>query len=460
MLKKNYIAIIIIILLLTGGVFTYLIMSNMQEEKAQQIEDRGLADILPEIQCNFSADKDAFKEAVEAKNLGYCGCIENEKVKENCETSVSDSISFDQAVAQYNLDLCKNISSVEHRESCVSLVSKSIARLETQSPLELAVFYGQTGNYQGAIEIFQSEVAKNPEDVDALLGLAIAYANYALETRQEEEFIPLAEEAVNKALAINSQNPEAYRVQGFVFEVKPDSWNQAIESYQKSIEIDPNYILAYVGLGHTYNLIGDLPRSMEFFLKAKDLDSSRQQSTIYSNLCRLQSSNSDMFEEAVENCKIAANLEETYVESKIIAHGTLAELYKRVGNIEEAMRQVKLAMNYSYDNVNLYTQLAQLENMDGKYEEAETSARKALSLDEMKTLAYDALAYALYKQGSLEEAEKYALQGVDVVGSDISLLDPEKPTTRKNLYYVLANIYNAQGDSAKENNYKQLAEEL
>ena len=90
-----------------------------------------------------------------------------------------------------------------------------------------------------------------------------------------------------------TQNVEAYRLylQGRVFQFRstPQEIRQAIEFYQKALEIDPKYALAYAGIADAYRMLpvtSDVaateafPKSKEAALKALELDDRSSQSHV------------------------------------------------------------------------------------------------------------------------------------------------------------------------------------
>ncbi len=92
---------------------------------------------------------------------------------------------------------------------------------------------------------------------------------------------------------LQTQNVEAYRLylQGRLFQYKttPHDIRQAIAFYEKAIELDPTYSLAYAGVADSYRMLpitSDVasaeafPRSKEAALRAIELDSRSSQSRV------------------------------------------------------------------------------------------------------------------------------------------------------------------------------------
>ena len=94
-------------------------------------------------------------------------------------------------------------------------------------------------------------------------------------------------------LVRQTQSVDAYRLylQGRLFQFKstPQEIRQAIEFYEKALELDPNYALAYAGIADSYRMLpitSDVssseafPRSKEAALKALELDDHSSQSHV------------------------------------------------------------------------------------------------------------------------------------------------------------------------------------
>ncbi len=405
------------------------------------------------IKCDFADDEAILQKAAEAKNLAYCACVQEEPVKLYCQESTQNAAYFAQARAQFKNDFCvmiKNNSGL--KASCEAMVSSGIEYLQKEDPEYLASIYSASGDYDKAIEILAvSEKAKT--EASAMLFLALNYAGKGLAEHKESEFFPKAEELVNKALALNPESAEAYRVQGYIYEIKPDFF-KAVESYNKSLEKDPKYVLALVGRGHAYNLMGDLKKALEDFQKAAGLDKDKQHLSIYANLCRLQTSRNDLLAEGVKNCQIALASPMAGAEMKSDTSQILADTYVREKKFAEALTLLENARVFSPQNVNLFVSLANLYNEKGDYAKAIEEAQKALAKDPLKTAAYRALAYAYLKTPDYAQAETQALKGLEVVKNDPSLLIPNKPYFIQQLNYILADTFAAKGDKEKEAQYK------
>lgn len=458
-MNKRYLALIIIILFVTVGIFGWLFWKNKEQKEKQKSEAEKISQLLPGIECSFQNDGEANAKAIESKNPSYCSCVKDEKRKENCRRGVMDVNYYDQAIKQYDSRICTEIGEKSVRESCLSIVFSGIRSLKEKNPEQLAWIYISNGNFQEAETILAGLINAHPEKVENILAMAINYANRAIFEHKESELIPKALALVEKAEKLNSESPEVFRVKGFIFEAKSDLVG-AIESYTKSINLDDNYILAYVGRGHAKNIFGDLNGALEDFNRAKELDAKKAEIDVYVNLCRLKSSRSDLFASAIEDCQTALGINGGNSLKKSEVLGILAEVYIKLGKFDEAEASAEKSLSYSPDDPNAFYLFARIKNIQGDYAKAEYFAKESLTRDSMKTVSYNALAFALYKQKKYEAAISAAQKGLNVIDGDVSLLSASKNAIRKELYLNMANAYGMSGDESKAEEYKKMSDKL
>lgn len=403
-----------------------------------------------QIQCNFADDSEAANKAFEENNSDFCACVQGPELKTRCQKFPENKDYINQATAQLNDRICEMIKDDEYlKASCIQSVGYLIENIKKDNPDFLASVYLRNGDYNEAIKIF-----KDSEKVSSLLGLALSYANKGLFEHKEAEFVPKAQELVEKAKGLEPNNPEVFRVQGFVYEVKSDI-PKSIESYDKALELDPGYLLALVGRAHAYSLLGDLNKSLEDYRKAAEVDKEKTNMEIYANLCRLQVFRNDLLEEGVKNCQIVIDMSRGSLETKSETHQILADLYVSENKLDEALEQLKKASILSPQNVNLFISFGNLYLAKKDYQKAAEEGQKALEIDPLKTAAYSVLAVAFVGNKDYELAEKNALKGLEVIDKDPSLLASKKPAYLYNLNYILADIYTARGETEKATQYRK-----
>ena len=129
----------------------------------------------------------------------------------------------------------------------------------------------ESDSLQRAVTEFKKAVELDPQFALAWVGLADSYSlliNYG--TLSLEESIPLQEDAVNHALAINDQLGEAYASQASILYQQSE---KAEAAYLKAIELSPNYAQAWMWYA---GFLSDFPlriqEAVDAARKAADLD--------------------------------------------------------------------------------------------------------------------------------------------------------------------------------------------
>jgi len=91
------------------------------------------------------------------------------------------------------------------------------------------------------IEYFQQAIARDPNYAPAYSGLSDAYRMSGIALRPPREYMPQAETAARKALALDETLAEAHSsLAGVLYRYHWD-WEGADREFQRSLELDPNY---------------------------------------------------------------------------------------------------------------------------------------------------------------------------------------------------------------------------
>ncbi len=116
----------------------------------------------------------------------------------------------------------------------------------------MATIYSDNGQYTEAVDILETGLKKNPDNIELISKLGIAL----VELGKLEKAFALLDLAIEK----ESFNPENYNYLGVAYYKKGD-FSAALSYYQKALELDKNY-------ASVYNNIGSL--HLATFLKGKD----------------------------------------------------------------------------------------------------------------------------------------------------------------------------------------------
>jgi tetratricopeptide (TPR) repeat protein len=149
----------------------------------------------------------------------------------------------------------------------------------------------------------------------------------------------------------NTQNPEAYNLylkgRFYWSQRTKEGLNKSVEYFNKAIEIDPDYALAYAGLADAYNIQvywGWLPveegfaKAKEMALKALEMDNNLSEAhTVLGSLYHYKEWK---WKEALKELELAVQLDPNYV----TAHHYYSEVLFITGQRIEARKQINIAM--------------------------------------------------------------------------------------------------------------------
>jgi serine/threonine protein kinase/TolB-like protein len=212
-----------------------------------------------------------------------------------------------------------------------------------------------------------------------------------------------------------TQNADAYRLylQGRFYANKrtPKDLRKAIDFFQQAVRIDPNYSVAYAGLGISYGYLttyGDVPasetfpRAREFTLKSIELDNTLAEPHIALGLLKFLQDHDFAGWEHESELALAAN-----------------------PNSADAHRLNGLRLQYL-----------------GRFDEALVETQRALELEPLSTAANISYSLSLFYSGRIEESEAQLKKTIE--------LTPDLWFS----HYYLYNLYRFKG------NHPQAVEEL
>jgi eukaryotic-like serine/threonine-protein kinase len=218
-----------------------------------------------------------------------------------------------------------------------------------------------------------------------------------------------------------TENLEAYSLylQGRNYWNRRDekSLTQSIEYFEKAIEIDPNYALAYAGLGDAYSILGNnghwppekaYPKAKEAALKALEIDD--QLAEAHSSLGGTLEDYEWDFVGAEKEFKLAIELNPRYA----IAHQWYAYLMSNLGRHEEAMREIIKARELDPLSPRISANVGLLLYYARRYGQAVEELNRALVVDPNHAGTYVFLGWSYEAMGKYEEAVRYYFRAFEV----------------------------------------------
>lgn len=229
-----------------------------------------------------------------------------------------------------------------------------------------------------------------------------------------------------KLTKVYTNDPEAYQLylQGrFNWNKRTEAGTRkALELFQKAVDKDPNFALAYVGISDAYLLLG-IPDAMSGVLppkecvpkaraaadKALEIDGTLAEGFASRAHARWKARD---WAGAEADFRRSIELNDNYVYS----HLFYAHYLSMVGRASEAMAEIRRAQQLDPLSVPVVANIAFFYYMDRRYDEAVDAAMKAVDLDANAPLAHERLGSALELKGRLDEAVAQFRLAVDQSG--------------------------------------------
>jgi serine/threonine protein kinase/tetratricopeptide (TPR) repeat protein len=223
-----------------------------------------------------------------------------------------------------------------------------------------------------------------------------------------------------------TQNLEAYRLylQGISF------WNRregadlerAVQSFKKAIGIDPNYALAYAGLGDAYYIFGNngfwpaeqaFPQAKAAALRALEIDNKLAEA--HACLGSILGDYEWDFVGAEKELKLALDLNPSYA----TGHHYYAYHLVMQGRFEEAMREVRTARDLDPLSPRISANVGLFRYFERRYGEAVEELKKALEVDPNHSMTYMYLGWAYEAMGNYEEAVRSYHRSMELTANPI-----------------------------------------
>ncbi len=210
-----------------------------------------------------------------------------------------------------------------------------------------------------------------------------------------------------------TDNAEAYQfyLKGryFVTSKRTEEWiKKGIEYFQKAIDLDPNYALAYSGIAEAYGFLASstggwcphnaYPKAEAAAMKALELDETLGEAHTSLGFSRLLYDWN--FAEAEREFKRAIELSPNYPN----AHDGYGFYLKAVGRHTEAIEKGRLFQRLEPLSTFAHVSLGYAYYFARDYDKAIEECRKALEMDKHSTFAYRNLGLALLQQKKFDQA--------------------------------------------------------
>jgi tetratricopeptide (TPR) repeat protein len=229
------------------------------------------------------------------------------------------------------------------------------ARLDPQlasAHYNLGRFFFETGTYEDADRELQTAIRLLPDFAGAIYFLAL--------TARQKNQVERSTELLQKVVALQPDNADAQYLLGQNMEHSGDSL-AAIQHWKAAARADPNHSQALYNLAKSLNKIHD-PEAKQYEDRFDALQKSQQIADRVSELGNfaLEAANAQNWPQAVEQMNEAIQLCGNCPQSAHL-HKNLGLFYGRTGNIGEAKKQLRAALELAPNDVDAQEALARLE---------------------------------------------------------------------------------------------------
>jgi len=229
------------------------------------------------------------------------------------------------------------------------------ARLAPQSPAahyNLGRFYFETAKYEDARKELEEALRLEPNDAPALYFLALA--------AKQDNDLPRSSELFEKLLAVQPENPDAQFLLGQNLEHQGNS-SEAVAHWKLALQADPNYSQALYNLARALQKAGD-PEARKYQDRYDQLQKDQQISDRVQQLGNfaLAASNAQNWPQAFAQIQEALQLCGSCPEAGHL-HKNLGWMYFRTGKLEEAEKELGIALNLNPNDADAKQALAAIQ---------------------------------------------------------------------------------------------------
>jgi len=304
----------------------------------------------------FKSDEEKIKELIQ-NGVEFANKNENEKAVKEFQKALK--IDPENEEAMYNLactysDMGEYLKSYELFKTIINKNPKNINAFNN-----LALMYARQGKYNDALYIYEKGIEHNPDaallynnrgniyfeignyvealknfkkasDLDPIYSERLYHlgiSNYLKEEAVIDDAIKNLEQLAKK----NMHKAKDIHDLGVAY-MERRMYDKAIESFNKAINIDPNYLSAFINLGFAYQYKEDYVKAIQAFEKAIILNP--RSAKLYNTIGLLYDKMGKP-DTAVIAYKKAVNLDPTYKNS----HYMLGQLYQNRGNFDKAIAE-------------------------------------------------------------------------------------------------------------------------
>jgi tetratricopeptide (TPR) repeat protein len=209
--------------------------------------------------------------------------------------------------------------------------TRSLRALELYSRAQMAAARGGQEATESAVDLLSRAIEVDANFVVAQYTLGAVHQSLGNRWKAAAQF--------RAATQLDASYPEPYKALGDLFLAAPRRlFDQAVEAYQKAIELRPFYADAHVGLGDARAAKGDVDGAIAAYQKALTYNAVNPK--VHMSLGKIYYAEKSLYYESVQSYKRAIDLDPNSVEARM----GLGEVYEEKGLYKEAIEAYKRVM--------------------------------------------------------------------------------------------------------------------
>ena len=235
--------------------------------------------------------------------------------------------------------------------------------------------YERPQNVDTAIDLFHRAIEQDLTYAQAQAALAQAYW-YKYSASKDPEWAEKAKRAVKAARDLNSQLPEVQLAIG-ESALRTGAYDDAVSTFERTIELDPANVTAYLGLGRALDLLGKSPEAETAIRRAITLNP--QCWSCYNQLGDFLNGHGRYGEAAQAWQKIA-----DLTPDNVWGYLNVGAAYFNCGKFEKADESFRRGLQIAPDNADLYSNAGTVSFFLGRFGEDVTYCQRAIELRPQK----------------------------------------------------------------------------
>ncbi len=257
-----------------------------------------------------------------------------------------------------------------------------------------------------AARLYNSALAKNPDDVQILLALGSCYEKAKMDKKAQEPYL--------RILNIQPFNFEALNALGGVYR-RLGKYNESVEVLEKALRTHQDDCSVYYNLGSTYKLMGDYDSASECFVEVMDVNPNDVLACNHLGTIQALKGNHT---KALQTYWRALQIDSNHP----VLHYNSALSYMALGKIEEAKKSMQNALKAKPGWPEALAGYADLLISERRFNDAEEVLSNGLKINPDSHLINTGMGRLCRKTGRFTDSEKYYRQSLSQKEGDITAL--------------------------------------